>query len=120
MALVKRLGFTIPTGQLVEDVDQAIGFLGSDKGKGKEYILKCLGLDENRGDMTLFPLHGDEGDRILSRTRRLLQGLATPITVDCPYVFQEFIPGPGECFSILLKLLRYQSHLSSQVILAEI
>ena len=92
MALVEKLGFTIPTGRLVEDVDQAIKFLKKD-GQKTRYILKCLGLDENRGDMTLFPLDGDGKE--LEKTRRLLSGLATPITKDCPYVFQEFIPGPG-------------------------
>ena len=92
MALVEKLGFTIPTGRLVEDVDQAIKFLRKD-GQKTRYILKCLGLDENRGDMTLFPLDGDGKD--LEMTRRMLSGLATPITKDCPYVFQEFIPGPG-------------------------
>jgi glutathione synthase/RimK-type ligase-like ATP-grasp enzyme len=93
MALVKRLGFTIPTGQMVQSVDQAIGFLKKD-GQGTKYILKCMGLDENRGDMTLFPLEGDKGN--LSKSRQLLEGLTTQITFDCPYVFQEFIPGPGK------------------------
>lgn len=93
MALVKRLGFTIPTGQMIQSVDEAIDFLKKD-GQGTRYILKCLGLDENRGDMTLFPLEGDKGD--LVKTRKFLNGLTTQITPACPYVFQEFIPGPGE------------------------
>jgi hypothetical protein len=96
MALVQKLGFTIPTGQLIENVDQGIEFLKKN-GNRTKYILKCLGLDENRGDMTLFPLDGDNGD--LGETRKLLEGLVTKITKDCPYVFQEFIPGPGEQFS---------------------
>jgi hypothetical protein len=101
MALVQKLGFTIPSGQLVENVDQAIEFLKKD-GQETKYILKCLGLDENRGDMTLFPLEGD--GKGLEKTRRLLSGLITPITKDCPYVFQEFIPGPGTWAFISLSL----------------
>jgi hypothetical protein len=53
-----------------------------------------MGLDENRGDMTLFPVSGDGKD--LGKTRTLLEGLNTKITKECPYVFQEYIPGPGE------------------------
>jgi hypothetical protein len=53
-----------------------------------------MGLDENRGDMTLFPLKGDDED--LRMTRRKLQGLRLGISKECPYVFQEFIPGQGE------------------------
>jgi glutathione synthase/RimK-type ligase-like ATP-grasp enzyme len=92
-ALVEKLGLTVPKGQLVESVDAASKFLKSER--TTQFVLKCLALDENRGDMTLFPLQGD--DKELSNTRRLLQGLAVQITADCPYVFQEFIPGPGGC-----------------------
>ncbi|WWD19985.1 hypothetical protein CI109_104458 [Kwoniella shandongensis] len=94
MALVDKLGFSIPKGKMVESVNAAIEFLRED-GKEPKYILKCMGLDENRGDMTLFPLKGD-GDE-LKKTRALLQGLRLPITRDCPYVFQEFIPGQEWC-----------------------
>jgi hypothetical protein len=97
MALVDKLGFTIPSGRMIEGVDEAISFLKGTKGKetkGTKFILKCMGLDENRGDMTLFPVdHDGEG---LEKTREVLDGLNTKITKDCPYVFQEYIPGPGE------------------------
>lgn len=92
MALVERLGFTIPAGQLVTSTQQAVDYL-REQGREPKFILKCLGLDENRGDMTLFPLAGD--DSKLGRTRRALEGLSLAISKDCPYVFQEFIPGPG-------------------------
>lgn len=125
MGLVQRLGMVIPGGRMVKSVDEAMGFLGGDgegkgelnrlkRGEGKrmgdstrkgdetrdrrdrepKYVLKCMGLDENRGDMTLFPLRGDDED--LRRTRGLLEGLKLPIAKDCPYVFQEYIPGQGE------------------------
>lgn len=108
MALVDRLGFTIPAGKMVESVQEAVEFLkeydcehntgrgGDGNGSGPEprFILKCLGLDENRGDMTLFPLKGDDVN--LGKTRRALEGLRLGISKECPYVFQEFIPGPGE------------------------
>lgn len=93
MAIVERLGFIIPDGEMVESVDQAMGFLKK-HGKEPRFILKCLGLDENRGDMTLFPLEGDDDGLI--RSRKLLEGLRLEISKECPYVFQEFIPGPGE------------------------
>jgi hypothetical protein len=95
MALVEKLGFTIPSGKMIEGVDEGIEYL---KGVGvgeKKFVLKCMGLDENRGDMTLFPLDKDRG---LVETRKVLEGLNTKITKECPYVFQEYIPGPGECF----------------------
>lgn len=99
MSLVERLGFTTPAGGVVESVDQAWTFLkkhdeGGKREREPRFILKCLGLDENRGDMTLFPLEGDDAG--YSRTRRVLEGLRLKISKECPYVFQEFIPGPGE------------------------
>jgi hypothetical protein len=108
MALVDRLGFTIPAGGMVESVNQALIFLKKhDEGGQREprFILKCLGLDENRGDMTLFPLEGDDAG--LSKTKRVLDGLRLKISKECPYVFQEFIPGPGKSHpSVLICLLR--------------
>lgn len=92
-ALVEKLGLTVPKGKLVVSVDSAVAFLQAER--TTPFVLKCLALDENRGDMTLFPLKGD--DKQLSRTRSMLQNLTVKITADCPYVFQEFIPGPGEC-----------------------
>lgn len=101
MALVDRLGFSIPEGQLVNSVKEAIRFLktsdstaGPGGAREPRFILKCLGLDENRGDMTLFPLKGDDKD--LGHTTRRLESLSLRISRECPYVFQEFIPGPGE------------------------
>jgi len=98
MALVERLGFTIPSGKMVASVDEAIVYL---RGVGgKKFVLKCMGLDENRGDMTLFPISGD--GKGLEQTKRILAGLNTKITKDCPYVFQEYIPGPGKSFALLI------------------
>ena len=106
MGLVERLGLAVPNGRMVKSVDEAMTFLREDGGggggggggergsRGPKYVLKCMGLDENRGDMTLFPLSGD--DEKLRMTRGLLEGLKLGITQDCPYVFQEFIPGQGE------------------------
>ena len=91
MALVDKLGFTIPSGKMIEGVDEGIEYL---RGVGKKkFVLKCMGLDENRGDMTLFPVSGDGKD--LGKTRKVLAGLNTKITKECPYVFQEYVPGPG-------------------------
>jgi hypothetical protein len=94
MGLVGRLGMAVPTGRMVKSVDQAMEYLRSQGSREPKFVLKCMGLDENRGDMTLFPLEGD--DEKLGRTRAKLEGLATRITDECPYVFQEFIAGQGE------------------------
>jgi len=92
MDLVDKLGFTIPSGKMIGGVNEGIEYL---RGVGeKKFVLKCMGLDENRGDMTLFPVSGDGKD--LAKTRKVLEGLTTKITKECPYVFQEYIPGPGE------------------------
>lgn len=94
MGLVGRLGMAVPNGRMVKSVDQAMEYLRSQGSLEPNYVLKCMGLDENRGDMTLFPLERD--DEKLARTRGALVGLATRITEECPYVFQEFVPGQGE------------------------
>lgn len=94
MQLVSKLGLSIPSGKMVESVDEAMEFLRGEE-REPRFVLKCMGLDENRGDMTLFPLWGD--DEKLSNTRKWLDGLKLGITPDCPYVFQEFIPGQGVC-----------------------
>lgn len=96
MALVDRLGMRIPAGKMVKSVQEAMAFLEEQKGEKveRQFVLKCMGLDENRGDMTLFPLQGDgEG---LGRTREMLKGLKSRIAEENPYVFQEYIPGQGE------------------------
>lgn len=98
MALVERFGMLTPKGRMVTSTSEALAFLmeeGPKDGQGREpkYILKCMGLDENRGDMTLYPLKGDDAG--LSSTRKMLEGLRLKITKECPYVFQEFIPGQG-------------------------
>ncbi|WVF66751.1 hypothetical protein IAT40_001493 [Kwoniella sp. CBS 6097] len=93
MALIERLGFPTPSGKMVTSVEEAMAFLRQDK--EPKYVLKCMGLDENRGDMTLYPLKGD--DKELSKTKGALKGLRLKITKDCPYVFQEFIPGQEWC-----------------------
>jgi hypothetical protein len=95
MALVDKLGMEIPGGKMVESVEEAMDFL-KQEGREPKYILKCMGLDENRGDMTLYPLSGD--DEGLRRTERALKGLRLGISKECPYVFQEFIPGQGGSF----------------------
>lgn len=93
MALVDKLGMVIPGGRMVESVEEAMAFL-REEGREPRYILKSMGLDENRGDMTLYPLKGDgEG---MERTEKALRELRLGITKECPYVFQEFIPGQGE------------------------
>ncbi len=97
VGLVGRLGMSVPMGILIKNVNEGMEFLKEKEeqdGREPRYILKCLGLDENRGDMTLFPLKGD--DEKMSRTRKLLDGLRLKISEKCPYVFQEFIPGQGE------------------------
>ncbi|CAD6577210.1 MAG: hypothetical protein TREMPRED_001884 [Tremellales sp. Tagirdzhanova-0007] len=101
MALVDRLGMVIPSGRMVQTVDEAIDFLRDRSGSSDQhgpwkpkYVLKALGLDENRGDMTLFPLKGD--DSKLSRTRAWLERLSSKISQHSPHVFQEYIPGQGE------------------------
>nr|XP_019045967.1 hypothetical protein I302_04707 [Kwoniella bestiolae CBS 10118]OCF24897.1 hypothetical protein I302_04707 [Kwoniella bestiolae CBS 10118] len=96
MHLVERLGMRIPSGEMVNSVEEALSFLREDdQFLEPKYIFKCMGLDENRGDMTLYPLKGD--DKELTRTRQSLESLNLKITKDCPYVFQEFIPGQEWC-----------------------
>ncbi|WWC89624.1 uncharacterized protein L201_004549 [Kwoniella dendrophila CBS 6074] len=96
MALVDKLGLKIPSGKMVESVEEAITFLKEDEQfLEPKYVFKCMGLDENRGDMTLFPLKGDNKELI--KTRMFLEKLNLKITKDCPYVFQEFIPGQEWC-----------------------
>lgn len=107
MGLVERLGMKIPQGRMVRSVSEAMEFLleGDEGGGGirkPRYVLKCMGLDENRGDMTLFPLRGDTA--ALDRTRERLEALKLGISQDCPYVFQEFIKGQGESFKGLSDL----------------
>lgn len=69
MSLVEKLGFTIPSGKMIESFDEGIDYL---KGVGeKRFVLKCMGLDENRGDMTLFPVDADKG---LVKTRKCWKG----------------------------------------------
>ena len=110
MALVDRLGMTIPKGRMVKSVDEAINFLreGGSGSREPKYVLKCMGLDENRGDMTLFPLQGD--DEKLGQTRAWLEGLKLRVTDDCPYVFQEFIPGQGELSNLFHLTAHSGSH----------
>lgn len=122
IALVDKLGLKVPEGKMVESVDEAMEFLlhgsntnttlvskltsmvasasASASSPEPKYVLKCMGLDENRGDMTLFPLKGDDGE--LSKTRRALEGLKLRISKGCPYVFQEFIPGQGELIVLVM------------------
>jgi len=111
MALVQKLGMVIPGGKMVESVEEAVGFL-TQEGREPKFILKCMGLDENRGDMTLYPLAGDGAG--LEKTERALRGLRLGISKECPYVFQEFIPGQGEsrcCFGCVLACI-FSPHLS--------
>ncbi|WWC61527.1 uncharacterized protein I303_104111 [Kwoniella dejecticola CBS 10117] len=96
MGLVERLAMKIPSGKMVESVQEALDYLqGDEHFLQPKYILKCMGLDENRGDMTLYPLKGDNKD--LTKTRISLDSLRLKVTKDCPYVFQEFIPGQEWC-----------------------
>jgi hypothetical protein len=100
MALVDRLGMRIPAGGMVRSVEEAMEFLKGQQGKKRQFVLKCMGMDENRGDMTLFPLDNDgEG---MKGTRRWLEGLKSVIAENNPYVFQEYIPGQGELFYFYL------------------
>lgn len=112
MALVEKLGFATPKGQMVTSVEEAMAFLEKDKADGPKYILKCMGLDENRGDMTLYPIKRSREEKRtaeqdvderragvdMAETRQRLEGLKLGISEECPYVFQEFIPGQGEWF----------------------
>ncbi len=96
--LVGKLGLPTPRGVLINSVSEAMAFLKSErldeKTASNGYILKCIELDENRGDLTLFPLAGD--DAMLSRTETHFANLKLPMSKKYPYVLQEFIPGQGE------------------------
>ncbi|WRT66052.1 uncharacterized protein IL334_003004 [Kwoniella shivajii] len=94
MGLVEKLGLKVPSGQMVSSVEEAMIFLKEHQGAPK-YILKCMGLDENRGDMTLYPLKVDDAE--LTETKTALENLKLSISNGCPYVFQEFIPGQEWC-----------------------
>lgn len=94
MALVDRLGMRIPAGGMVKSLEEAMEFLKGQQGKKRQFVFKCMGIDENRGDMTLFPLDNDGVD--MKGTRKWVEGLRSAITEDNPYVFQEYIPGQGE------------------------
>jgi hypothetical protein len=98
MKLVENLGMPTPRGKLFTSVDEAMQFLKEEKREEKSvqngYILKCIELDENRGDLTLFPLEGD--DEAMSRTELHFANLKLPISNKFPYVLQEFIPGQGK------------------------
>lgn len=96
MQLVARMGMPVPRGTMVKSVQEAMEFL---EGEGEpRYVLKCMGLDENRGDMTLFPL------KSVKQTSERLKGLKLGISKECPYVFQEFIPGQGMSVIMLVDL----------------
>ncbi|ORX40315.1 hypothetical protein BD324DRAFT_617281 [Kockovaella imperatae] len=95
ISLLVRLGIPTPAGTKVTDVDQAIAFFRGQTDQEPRFIIKCLGLDENRGDMTLYPLARD--DEKLTRTRLALESLTTRITKRDPYVLQEFITGQEWC-----------------------
>ncbi|KAK6910415.1 hypothetical protein I203_104447 [Kwoniella mangroviensis CBS 8507] len=96
MSLVEKLELRIPSGKMVNSVEEALAFLkADDQFLEPKYILKCMGLDENRGDMTLYPLKVDNKE--LTETRKSLESLNLKITKECPYVFQEFIPGQEWC-----------------------
>jgi hypothetical protein len=101
MGLVEKLGFPIPAGKMVTSVQEALNYLRKGD-REPTYVLKCMGLDENRGDMTLFPLEGD--NQKLARTRKALETLKLAISEECPYVFQEFIPGQGTSMLCLNRL----------------
>lgn len=96
--LVEELGFAVPKGKLVHSVDEAIQFLKEERtdiqGREVGYIIKCTELDENRGDLTLFPFEGDNKE--MSQTRRHFESLKLKMSAKYPYVIQEFIPGQGK------------------------
>ena len=95
MDLAQDLDMLKPRGQRITSVNEAIQYLkDSPSGSRPAYVLKCLGVDENRGDLTLYPL--DKDDKAFGRTRTKLEKLSTPITTSDPYVFQEFISGQGD------------------------
>ncbi|KAJ9125159.1 hypothetical protein QFC22_000113 [Naganishia vaughanmartiniae] len=97
--LVEELGFAVPIGKLVHSVDEAITFLKEvrqdEQGNEVGYIIKCTELDENRGDLTTFPLLGD--DQNLTKTRKHFDELKLKMSRKYPYVIQEFIPGQEWC-----------------------
>ena len=113
--LASRLGLLAPKGKKVTRVDAAMDYLAGHvglkeiEGGRRKFVLKCMGIDENRGDMTLFPLDGD--GKNMSWTRRRLDALSLAISKECPYVLQEFISGQGEsssCFTFTYNELTLQ------------
>jgi hypothetical protein len=105
--LVEELGFAVPKGKLVHSVDEAIDFLKRERtdSQGREvgYIIKCTELDENRGDLTLFPFEGDNKE--MTKTKRHFESLKLQMSRKYPYVIQEFIPGQGKQSSPLSKCI---------------
>ena len=97
MDLLERLDMRKPQGQRIISVDEGVHYLrNSPSGTRPTYVLKCTGVDENRGDLTLYPLAKD--DQSCQRTRLQLEKLVIPISPSSPYVFQEFIAGQGTLF----------------------
>lgn len=96
--LVEEVGMATPHGRLVHGVDEGLEFLKAarrdEKLVGAGFILKCTELDENRGDLTLYPAANDDAE--LRKTRKQWDNLKLPISKRYLYVIQEFIPGQGK------------------------
>ena len=93
MSLLSAIGSKAPKFARVSSVDEAINVFGTNV--APMFVAKCLGLDENRGDLRLYPLEGD--DPKLSKTRIALEHLE--ISPKNPYQLQEFVQGQGEIFA---------------------
>jgi hypothetical protein len=87
MDMCTELGLQVPLSTLVRSVDEVLAFDFEDRGKGKQFLMKCVGVDDRtRNNMTLFPMP----DLVAMRER--LEELR--ISEENPYILQEFVQGP--------------------------
>jgi hypothetical protein len=107
---------------MVDSVQQAMTFLseGGVEAKEPRYVLKCMGLDENRGDMTLYPLKGDDGLWVGGGGHTLTGNV---LLEDVWAVFRDFESQPFQGVSGLphlpiIPLERVQCHIPSILIQA--
>jgi predicted ATP-grasp superfamily ATP-dependent carboligase len=86
MEMCQELELQIPLTTLVRSVDEVMDFDFERQGKGKRFLMKCVGVDDRtRNNMTLFPL----SDRNAMKIR--LEELG--ISEKNPYILQEFVSG---------------------------
>lgn len=86
MEMCIAAGLRVPVTQLVRSVGDVMRFDFEGKGKGKRFLMKCVGVDDRtRNNMTLFPLADPH------KMRSILEELQ--ISVANPYILQEFVQG---------------------------